>query len=277
MGHNTITVTSVTPNIGGLVEGIDLTRPLDAPTVEDLHDALMEHQVLFFRDQELTHENQKALGEHFGKLHISVGGDGTNSKQLQEYPEVRSLHFDGSSKSVSGNETWHTDQSCMETPPMGTVLYIHTVPPAGGGDTMFASMYAAYDALSPAMKRYLEGMTAVHDGAGAFSRTATNQLPVTEQPMVAKHPVTGRKLLYVNAGFTSHICGISKTESDAILGFLYRHCEHPNFHVRFRWEPHSVAFWDNRCTHHFAIWDYHPNTRSGYRIQIKGEDRVIPA
>ena len=191
MGHNTIQVTAVTPNIGGLVEGIDLTRPLDAPTVEDLHDALMEHQVLFFRDQELTHETQKALGEHFGKLHISVGGDGTNSKQLQEYPEVRSLHFDENSKSVSGNETWHTDQSCMETPPMGTVLYIHTVPPAGGGDTMFASMYAAYEALSPAMKRYLEGMTAVHDGAGAFSHTATNQLPVAEQPMVAKHPVTG--------------------------------------------------------------------------------------
>ncbi len=277
MGHNTIRVTPVTPNIGGLVEGIDLTEPLDAPAVEDLHGALMEHQVLFFRDQELTHEDQKALGEHFGKLHISVGGDGTNSKQLQDYPEVRALHFDENSKSVSGNEAWHTDQSCMETPPMGTILYIHTVPPAGGGDTMFASMYAAYEALSPAMKRYLEGMTAVHDGSGAFSRTATNQLPVTEQPMIAKHPVTGRKLLYVNPTFTSHVCGVSKAESDAILGFLYRHCEHPNFQVRFRWEPHSVAFWDNRCTHHFAIWDYHPHTRSGYRIQIKGEHRVIPA
>ena len=221
MGHNTIRVTPVTPSIGGLVEGIDLTRELDAPVVEDLHDALMEHQVLFFREQELTHETQKALGEHFGKLHISVGGDGTNSKQLQDYPEVRALHFDENSKSVSGNETWHTDQSCMETPPMGTILYIHTVPPAGGGDTMFASMYAAYDALSPAMKRYLEGMTAVHDGSGAFSRTATNQLPVTEQPMIARHPVTGRKLLYVNPGFTSHVCGVSKAESEAILGFLF--------------------------------------------------------
>ena len=276
MGHNTIRVTAVTPHIGGLVDGIDLTRELDAPVVEDLHDALMEHQVLFFRDQELSHETQKALGEHFGKLHISVGGDGTNSKQLQDYPEVRALHFDENSKSVSGNETWHTDQSCMETPPMGTILYIHTVPPAGGGDTMFASMYAAYEALSPAMKRYLEGMTAVHDGSGAFSRTATNQLPIAEQPMVARHPVTGRRLLYVNPGFTSHVCGVSKAESDAILAFLFRHCEHPNFHVRFNWEPHSVAFWDNRCTHHYAIWDYHPHTRSGYRIQIKGKDRVIP-
>ena len=210
MGHNTIRVTPVTPNIGGLVEGIDLTRPLDAPVVDDLHEALMEHQVLFFRGQELTHDTQKALGEHFGRLHISVGGDGTNSKQLRDYPEVRALHFDENSNSVSGNETWHTDQSCMETPPMGSILYIHTVPPAGGGDTMFASMYAAYEALSPAMKRYLEGMTAVHDGAGAFSNTATNQLPVTEQPMVARHPVTGRRLLYVNPGFTSHVCGVPK-------------------------------------------------------------------
>ena len=276
MAYNTIGVTPVTPNIGGLVEGIDLTRPLDAPVVEDLHDALMEHQVLFFRDQELTHETQKALGEHFGRLHISVGGDATNSKQLQDYPEVRALHFDQNSKSVSGNEMWHTDQSCMETPPMGTILYIHTVPPAGGGDTMFASMYAAYDALSPAMKRYLEGMTALHDGAGAFARTVTNNLPIAEQPMVARHPVTGRRLLYVNPTFTTRICGVSREESDSVLGYLYRHCEHPNFQVRFRWSPHSIAFWDNRCTHHYAVWDYYPYTRSGYRIQIKGEDRVIP-
>ena len=276
MAYNTIRVTPVTPNIGGLVEGIDLTRPLDAPVVEDLHDALMEHQVLFFRDQELTHETQKALGEHFGTLHISVGGDATNSKQLQDFPEVRALHFDANSRSVSGNEMWHTDQSCMETPPMGTILYIHTVPPAGGGDTMFASMYAAYEALSPAMKRYLEGMTALHDGAGAFARTATNDLPITEQPMVARHPVTGRRLLYVNPTFTTRICGVPREESDSVLGYLYRHCEHPNFQVRFRWTPHSIAFWDNRCTHHYAIWDYHPHVRSGYRIQIKGEDRVTP-
>ena len=111
----------------------------------------MQHQVLFFRDQELTHETQKALGQHFGRLHVSVGGDGTNSKQLSDYPEVRALHFDENSTSISGNEMWHTDQSCMETPPLGTILYIHTVPPDGGGDTMFASMCAAYDALSPNM------------------------------------------------------------------------------------------------------------------------------
>ena len=277
MAYDTISVTPLSPNIGGLVGNIDLTEPLSPREVRDLHVALLEHQVLFFRGQTLTHEAQKALGAHFGELHVSVGGDGTNSKALGDHPEVRALHFDETSKTVSGNETWHTDQSCLEVPPMGSILYIHTVPPKGGGDTMFASMYAAYEALSPRMKRYLEGMTALHDGAAAFARTATNTLPVTEQPVIAKHPVTGRRLIYVNRIFTMRLCGVSQDESDSILSYLFRHCEHPNFQVRFRWEPHSVAFWDNRCTHHRALWDYYPHTRSGYRIQIEGSGPVIPA
>ncbi|MBT5047536.1 MAG: taurine dioxygenase [Rhodospirillaceae bacterium] len=276
MAYDTISVTPVTPNIGGLVSGIDLSQKLDEATVKDLHHALMDRQVLLFRDQELTHETQKALGAHFGTLHVSVGGDGTNSKQLSDHPEVRALHFDENSTAISGNEIWHTDQSCMETPPMGTILYIHTVPPDGGGDTMFASMYAAYDALSDNMKRYLEGVTALHDGAGAFARTATNNLPITEHPVIAKHPVTGRRLLYVNPIFTTRICGVSKDESDAILSYLFHHCEHPNFQVRFNWSPHSIAFWDNRCTHHRALWDYYPHTRSGFRIQIEGTETVVP-
>ncbi|MGE0746954.1 MAG: TauD/TfdA dioxygenase family protein [Rhodospirillales bacterium] len=276
MGYETITVTPMTPNIGGLVAGIDLTRPLGPETVREMHDALMQYQVLFFRGQKLTHETQKALGAHFGRLHVSVGGDGTNSKPLGDHPEVRALHFDADSNSISGNETWHTDQSCLETPPMGTILYIHTVPPKGGGDTLFASMYAAYDGLSPKMKHYLEGMTALHDGAAAFARTATNRLPVTEQPVIAKHPVTGRRLIYVNPLFTTRMCGVPRDEGDAILSYLYRHCANPEFNVRFRWEPHSIAFWDNRCTHHLALWDYYPHTRSGFRIQVTGTDRVIP-
>ncbi len=276
MAYQTISVAPLSPNIGGVVGGIDLTRPLGPDVVQDLHDALMEHQVLFFRDQKLTHETQQALGKHFGRLHVSVGGDGTNSKQLSDHPAVLALHFDGDSTSISGNEMAHTDQSCLETPPMGSILYLHTVPPDGGGDTMFASMYAAFEALSPNMKRYLDGMTALHDGAGAFARTATNNLPITEQPVIAKHPVTGRPLIYVNPIFTTRLCGVSADESAAMLAYLFHHCEHPDFQLRFRWENHSVAFWDNRCTHHRALWDYYPNVRSGYRIQIEGTDTVIP-
>ena len=119
-------------------------------------------------------------------------------------------------------------------------------------------------------------MKALHDGAGAFARTANNNLPVTEQPIIAKHPVTGRKLLYVNPIFVTRICGVAKDESDAILKYLFDHCAHPNFQVRLNWSPHSVAFWDNRCTHHRALWDYYPHTRSGFRIQIEGTDKVLP-
>lgn len=277
MDYRIIRATPVTPHIGAVIEGIDLTRPIPPAAVEELRDALMTHQAVFFRGQELSHQNQMALCRLFGELHISSGGDGTNSKPLAEVPEVRRLHFDADSKSVSGNETWHTDQSCNELPPMGTCLYIHTVPPDGGGDTLFASMYAAYDALSQPMKRYLAGMTAIHDGAGGFARTANNDLPVNEHPVIARHPVTGRTLLYVNPMFTDRLVGVSKEESAAVLSYLYQHCAKPDFHVRFHWQPHSVALWDNRCTHHLALWDYYPHTRSGFRIQIKGTDKVIPA
>ncbi len=277
MTYETINVTPVTPLIGGLVSNIDLTKPLGNSQVQDLNNAILEYQVLFFRNQKMTPETFKAFGEAFGKLHVSVGGDGTNSKAMKELPEIRTLHFDENSKSISGNEQWHTDQSCMVKPPMGTALYIHTVPPAGGGATLFASMYAAYDDLSPRMKVYLEGMTALHDGAEAFTRTSNNDLPITEQPVIAKHPVTGRKLIYVNPLFTTRMCGVSKEEGNAILTYLYQHCAYPKYSVRFHWEPHSIALWDDRCTHHLAVWDYYPHTRSGMRLQIVGEDPVIPA
>jgi taurine dioxygenase len=166
---------------------------------------------------------------------------------------------------VSG-EVWHTDQSCADVPPLGSILYNHTIPPDGGGDTLFASMYKAYDELPPRMKEHLEGLTATHDGAFAFGKDA----PVAVHPVVPRHPVTGRKLLYVNIGFTTKINDLSDKESAALLAFLFDHCADPRWQVRFRWEPHSIAFWDNRCTQHMAIWDYFPNTRSGYRVQIKG-------
>jgi len=276
MNYQTIQVTPVSPNVGAEIGDIDLTKPLTNRQVEELHSALMDHLVLFFRDQKLNHEAQKALGRHFGKLHISVGGDGTNSKALAGDPEVRALHFDAKSERVSG-ETWHTDQSCAAIPPMGSILYLHTVPPNGGGDTMFASMYAAYDALSDRMKKYLTGLTAVHDGTRAFEKTTNNTPPTSTHPIIAKHPVTGRKLIFFTGLIVTKINDVPADESDSIIAFLSNHCAHPDFQYRFRWRPHSVAFWDNRCAHHRAIWDYWPNTRSGFRIQIQGEAPPIAA
>ena len=151
-------------------------------------------------------------------------------------------------------------------PPLGTILYNHTVPPDGGGDTQFASMYAAYDALSPKMKTYLEGLTATHDGTRIFGPGT----PVSVHPVVVRHPESGRKALYVNTDFTSHINDLPRLEADRLLAFLVDHCVNPQWTVRFRWHAHSIAFWDTRCVQHQAIWDYWPNVRSGFRVQIEG-------
>jgi len=271
MSYDAITVNPVTPRIGAEISGIDLNRTLSNRQVDELHRALVDHQVLFFRDQELDIDSHKALGRHFGELHIHP-----NTPGPEGHPEVLPIHADANSKRIAG-ERWHSDVSCDPEPPLGSILYLHTVP--AGGDTLFASMFAAYDALSPQMKHYLEGMTALHSGERSYRRT--NRLlgkddggrvyPQANHPVVRRHPVSGRKALFVNRGFTYRINEVSEEESDAILDFLYQHAEKPDFQVRFRWEPHSVAFWDNRSVQHLAVWDYFPNVRSGRRITIKGD------
>lgn len=269
MSYETITAEPLTPYLGAIVSGVDLTRPLAEEEVQQLRQAIADYQVIFFRDQRLDPASLKRVGRYFGNLQIHA------LKGLSaEHPEVRKLHADESSKHVAGEE-WHSDMTCAEIPPMGSILYLHTLPTLGG-DTMFASMYAAYDALSDRMKDYLEGLTATHDGKLAFGRfDPTGQYPVAVHPVIRRHPVTGKKALFVNRGFTSHINELSKQESDAILNYLYLHCENPLFQARFRWEPHSVAFWDNRCTQHLAIWDYYPQVRSGYRVQIEDDSPVL--
>ncbi len=212
-------------------------KPLSDAAVRDLHDAFAEYQVLFFRDQPIDHDAHVALARHFGELHLHVGPS-TDSKPLPGKPEIRALHFDENSERIAG-EGWHSDQSCAAAPPLGSILYLHTLPPSGGGDTMFRSMYSAYDALSDHMKNYLDGLTATHDGSRAFGPNA----PINEHPLVARHPVTGRKLLFVNPGQTSHINDMPQAESNAILAYLYAHADNPNWTMRFHWSPNSIAFW----------------------------------
>jgi len=191
-------------------------------------------------------------------------------KGMDEHPEVRALSADENSKHVSG-ELWHTDLSCDPVTPMGSILNIKELPPVGG-DTVFASMYTAYEELSGRMKTYLEGLTATHDGGLAFKRFDPNRkYNISSHPVIRPHPVTGRKTIYVNRGFTSHINELPEREGRAILNFLFEHCEKPEYQVRFRWQKNSVAFWDNRCTQHLALWDYFPQKRSGLRVQIEGE------
>ena len=265
-----IRVEKLTPYVGGVVGGVDLSQPLDESTFKQVHDALIDNGVIFFRDQHLTPEQQKAFGRRFGELHIHPAAP----KEVPEHPEILVIHADESSKHVAG-ENWHSDVSCDPEPPMGSILYMHELPPVGG-DTLFASMYAAYEALSEPMKRFLEPLTARHEGEHVYRGRyglddAGKTFPAAEHPVIRTHPVSGRKALFVNGGFTRRIVQLSRSESDAVLQFLYRHVETPEFHCRFRWQVNSIAFWDNRCVQHHAMWDYYPQRRHGHRVTIKGD------
>jgi taurine dioxygenase len=272
MAYETIQVKPLTPRIGAEISGINLTKPLGNQQFQEVHDALMEHSVIFFRDQPLDVEQHKAFGRLFGELHIHPG-----SPPPPGHPEILIIHADKDSKHVAG-EKWHSDVSCDEEPPMGSILHLWEVPEAGG-DTLFASMYAAYDALSDRMKTYLDGLTATHAGEHVYRNRYSDRghddtgkvYPRASHPVVRTHPVTGRKSLYVNRTFTTRINELPPDESRAVLNLLWDHCEKPDYQVRFNWANNSVAFWDNRCVQHLAIWDYYPQVRSGYRVTIKGD------
>ena len=273
--YDTITVTPSTPHIGAEIDNIDLTRPLSNRQVDEVHDAIIAHGVIFFRNQKIDFESHQRLVRYFGEPHVHVGGKGTASKTVPGHPAIRKQYFDANSKRVSGEE-WHSDQSCAEIPPMYSVLYQEIIPPNGGGDTLFCSAYKAYEELSDGMKTYLEGRTATHDGSRVFEK-GKDVYPVAVHPIVVRHPESGRKLLFVNREFTSHINDVSPSESRGILEFLYEHLARPHWSMRFRWTNHSIAFWDNRCTQHYAIWDYWPNVRSGYRMFVKGTEGPLAA
>ena len=261
--YRTIEVSPYSPHVGAEIGGIDLTRPLPAEQLAELRRAFTEHLVLFFRDQQIGFDDHARLAEYFGIIGRHVGVR-THSEPSED-DRVRRFHFDEYSEEVSGN-VWHTDQSCAPVPPLASILYNHTLPPDGGGDTLFASMYAAYDALSDRMKAYLEGLTALHDGVRVFGEGT----PRATHPVVVRHPDSGRRLLYVNESFTVRIEELPPAESRHLLAFLVEHCTRPEWTCRFRWRPHSIAMWDNRCAQHRAISDYLPNVRSGYRVQIDG-------
>ncbi|MCJ1960652.1 TauD/TfdA dioxygenase family protein [Novosphingobium mangrovi (ex Hu et al. 2023)] len=267
MSYETIDVRPVTKRIGAEIFGVDLTKPLGNQTYAEIREALLKHQVVFFREQEIDHEAHLAFGQAFGKFHTHSAVKG-----LPDHPHIVQIHADADSKYIAG-DNWHSDLSCDPEPPMGSILYMHTMP-EDGGDTLFSSMTAAYEALSEPMKRFLEPLTAVHDANPVYKAIFPDidkQYECNTHPVIRTHPETGRKLLFVNSSYTTKINELSKTESDAVLKCLYEHVKDPNFQVRFRWRPHSIAFWDNRCTQHFAVWDYFPETRSGYRVTIAGD------
>ncbi len=267
-------ITLVTPQIGAEVSGINLSKPLTSNKLSVLKEAFLKYSVLFFRNQILTIDQQKEFGSQFGELHIHPARDRNG---LEGHPEILYINAGPDTSRVNGDD-WHSDVSCDAEPPMASILRLFEVP-SNGGDTLFASMYAAYEALSDPMQAFLNNLNALHDGgpnyidrakrAGIYNPNKT--FPANSHPIVRTHPETGRKAIYVNKIFTQSIDGLPKDESRAVLDFLFQHIAKPNFQCRFKWEKNSIAFWDNRCALHHAMWDYFPQQRRGYRVTIKGD------
>jgi taurine dioxygenase len=272
-----IQVTRVTPAIGALVEGVDLSQELRSTDIDRLGELLVQHQVLFFRDQPLTPQQQVRFAAHFGTLHVHP-----IYPVLPELPEI--LVLDTHKDFLPDNDNWHTDVTFSETPPMAGILSAKQMP-SSGGDTLWSSCSAAYEALSEPMRRMLDGLTAQHSVAKSFPadrwqsdpafkeryERAVAKHPPVNHPVVRTHPVTGRKGLFVNGGFTTHINELRPTESRILLDFLDAHAARPEFTVRWRWKVNDVVFWDNRVTQHYAVADYLPERRVVYRATVNGD------
>jgi len=268
-------VQPLTATIGAELGGVDLREPLREDEVEVITEALGRHQVLFFREQSMSAEQQVSFARRFGEIDLPLFR--TTSSPV---PEV--LILDQVAPKGEGADSWHADNTYMETPPMASILQaLHL--PSIGGDTCFASMGAAYDGLSPAMRSFLDGLTAVHSLSLMVERTRhldnvslrdqAERWPPVVHPVVRVHPETGRRMLNVNANWTSHIVELQPDESRALLTFLFQHLQSPSFQVRFRWEEGSVAFWDNRAVQHFAVPDY-AERRVMQRVTLTGDRPV---
>jgi taurine dioxygenase len=265
-------VEKVTSRIGAQVSDIDLSRPLDGATVGEIRTALLDNLVLFFVGQKpLSPEEHIRLARYFGEIDIPEFRTTAST-----HPEVMVL--DQTAPKGQGSDSWHADNTYLDEPPMGALLQAHGLPPVGG-DTLFASMYAAYEALSPAMQAFFEGMTAQHGTARIVARTREKGLykipdslanrPPVSHPVIAAHPETGRRLLNVNNNWTLSLDGLSKAESDHWLQFLLDHVKSPEFQVRHRWSVGDMTFWDNRCVQHYAVADY-TERRLMQRIVMSG-------
>lgn len=267
----------VGPSLGAEVAGLDLANPLAEPDMAALRAAFAEYGVLFFRDQVLTPEQQIAFAESWGKVVIN-----RFFTPVEGHPQVAEVRKEPDQTTNVGGG-WHTDHSYDEEPALGSILYARELPESGG-DTLFAGTSAAYDALSPGFQETLQGLRAVHSSRHVFgpdaglpddmlTRLGNAEMATQDavHPVVITHPLSGRKSLYVNPGFTLRIDGWSHEESKPLLDYLYNHASQPEFVCRFQWKPGSLAFWDNRATWHYALNDYHGQRRLMHRITLDGE------
>ena len=268
-----LTVIPQQPRIGAEIYGIDLSTPLTSELCEELKSLLLQYKVLFFRDQDLSREQHIVFGSQFGDLDVHP------IVQADE-PLIQAISAERIKKSpvqIRGyTNRWHSDETFRPIPPFASILRAVEVPDIGG-DTVFADATAAYEGLSDEVKKRIEGLEAVHSLAHGFAWTETeqwerlrSQYPPVIHPVVRLHPDTGAKVLFVNSVFTSHIIGLEKEESDRLLAQLNAQFTRPEYQVRFKWRKGSLAFWDNRSTQHYGVWDFGEVTRELERVTIKG-------
>jgi taurine dioxygenase len=280
MKNSTIDVRPVSGSTGAEIHGVDLAQPLQELTYRDIRNALNEYGVIFFRDQELTPGQHLAFTERFGEPEFDETSTLSHPHGFPMIGEVRKEPEE--TRNIGGS--WHSDHSFDPLPPLGAVLLARELPDFGG-DTLFASMYAAYDALSDGLKRTLEGLNAVHGKTRAFvGLPQERQVSASEKadvdtrfaareavhPVAPRHPESGRRLLFINPTYTVRFEGWTEKESEPLLQYLFRHASRPEFTYRFQWREGSIAFWDNRSVWHYALNDYHGARRLMHRISIKG-------
>jgi taurine dioxygenase len=268
----TLELKPLAPTLGAEIRGVDLSRPLSDEQFGEIKRAMSEYLVLAFRDQKLDSEQHKQFARRFGTLHRHVLAKARAIAGGTDDPEILAWRTGAESRFTAG-DGWHNDVSCDAAPIWASFLRVTRLPEGGGGDTAFSNMILAYESLSPAYKAFLDTLTAVHDGALAWTAGYGSKpepgktFPASEHPVVARHPVTGQKFLYVNASFTTHIVQLQRDESQAVLQQLFRHVEkHLSFQVRVHWEPNTLLLWDNWATQHHAVWDYFPEERWGERV-----------
>ena len=271
MKRHSFELDPLTGAMGAEIRGIDLSRDLDAETFGAVHQALLEYGVIFFRDQDITPAQQTALARRWGEIHLHP-----HMPCLPDHPGVIEIVKKEDDTTVFG-ENWHTDQMFTATPARITMLYAKEVPPAGG-DTLFANLHAAYDALSEGMKAFIAKLRTLSaydtqkTRPAAMTPTALDSAVIAEHPLVRTHPETGRKALYLcHPGITRWIAGMTEEESRPILGYLLAHATRPEFTCRFRWQVGSMAVWDNRRALHYPVNDYLGYRRVMHRITIRGE------
>ena len=277
--YKTITVTPLSPALGGEISGVDIATGVSDEQFAEIRQAFTDYGVIFFRDQDLTPDQHIEFAERWGDINVN-----RFFHPVETHPVIAEVRKEPDQKTAIG-ETWHTDHSYDQVPAMGSILYAREVPEVGG-DTMFASMYAAYEALSDGMKKMLLSMNAEHSSRHAFGEVAYADIDPEEiggrlgntaaatqdalHPVIIRHPLSGKPALYVNSNFTVRFEGWTREESQPLLDFLYDHASRPEFTCRFNWRRGSIAIWDNRATHHLALNDYHGKRRLMHRITLEG-------